>query len=125
MRRSIPFLALILFLIAPMARAQTNTNVITPEVIAAAEKVMGLEFSDEKNDMLRSSLTNRLKDFQTIREFPLSNSIPSAMLFNPIPVGFKFETSRRKFKPSPLAKTRLPANLDDIAFYSIEQLAAL
>jgi Asp-tRNA(Asn)/Glu-tRNA(Gln) amidotransferase A subunit family amidase len=125
MRRSISFLALIACLVAAAAHAQTNTNVITREIVTDAEKVMGLEFSDEKNDMLRSSLRDQLKNFQTIRQFPLSNSIPSAMLFNPIPVGFKFETTRRKFKPSPLPKVQLPANLDDISFYSIEQLAAL
>ncbi len=123
--RSIYPAALLTLLLGTTLPAQTNTNTITREAVADAEKLIGLDFSDDKNDMLLPGLRDQLKSFETIRKFPLSNSIPSAMLFNPIPVGMKFETERRKFKPSPLPKMRLPDNLDDLAFYSIEQLAAL
>jgi Asp-tRNA(Asn)/Glu-tRNA(Gln) amidotransferase A subunit family amidase len=37
----------------------------------------------------------------------------------------KFETQRRKFKLSPPGKVKLPANLDDLAFYSVGELGAL
>ena len=47
------------------------------------------------------------------------------MLFNPLPVGMKFETVRKKFKMSSPGKVKLPANPDDLAFYSVEELAAL
>ncbi len=123
--RSIYPAALLTLLLGTTLPAQTNTNTITREAVADAEKLIGLDFSDDKNDMLLPGLRDQLKSFETIRKFPLSNSVPSAMLFNPIPVGMKFETERRKFKPSPLPKMRLPDNLDDLAFYSIEQLAAL
>jgi Asp-tRNA(Asn)/Glu-tRNA(Gln) amidotransferase A subunit family amidase len=60
-----------------------------------------------------------------MRRFPLSNGIPPALQFNPLPVGFKFETPRRQFKASPPGQVKLPPNLDELAFYSIGELAAL
>jgi Asp-tRNA(Asn)/Glu-tRNA(Gln) amidotransferase A subunit family amidase len=60
-----------------------------------------------------------------LRKFPLSNSVPPAVLFNPIPVGMKFDTKRKSFKWSPPRNVKLPANKDDLAFYSVAQLAAL
>jgi Asp-tRNA(Asn)/Glu-tRNA(Gln) amidotransferase A subunit family amidase len=46
-------------------------------------------------------------------------------LFNPIPVGFEFEHKRKKLKLSPVGKVKLPTNPDDLAFYSVSELAAL
>jgi Asp-tRNA(Asn)/Glu-tRNA(Gln) amidotransferase A subunit family amidase len=47
------------------------------------------------------------------------------MQFNPIPVGMKLETKRKKFKMSPAGKVKLPENIDDLAFYSVGQLGEL
>src|ERR1017187_7779224 len=118
-------LAILIWLLpASVLHAQTNPNVITRETIEQTEKLIGLDFSDAKNNMLLPGLRQQLRTLEDIRRFPLSNSIPSALLFNPLPVGFKFETGHRKFKVT-LPKTKLPANRDDLAFYSVEQLAAL
>jgi Asp-tRNA(Asn)/Glu-tRNA(Gln) amidotransferase A subunit family amidase len=106
-------------------QAQTNTNLITREAVLQAEKLIGLDFSDRKIDLLLPGLKSQLENFEVIHRFPLSNSIPPALQFNPLPVGFKFETARRKFKMSPPGKVKLPANRDDLAFFSAGQLAAL
>jgi Asp-tRNA(Asn)/Glu-tRNA(Gln) amidotransferase A subunit family amidase len=125
MRRFKSLVALTSFLLATRLPAQTNTNPITREVVVNAAKLLGLNFSDAKNDLMLSGLKDQLDNFEAIRKFPLSNAIPSALLFNPIPVGMKFETVRRKFKPSPPPKIKLPANMDDLAFCSIGELASL
>ncbi len=105
--------------------AQTDTNAITREQVLRAQKLYDLNFSDAKIDMMIPSLKGQLGDYRELHKFPLSNSIPSAMLFNPIPVGAKFETARKKIRLDPPRHVKLPANPDDLAFYSIEQLAAL
>src|SRR6266478_7998461 len=107
------------------AFAQTNTNPITREAVMGAEKLIGLDFSDPKIDMMLPGLKEQLTNFEAIRKFPLSNSVPPAILFNPIPVGMKFETRREKFKLSSPGKVKLPANPDDLAFYSVGELGAL
>ena len=123
--RIFPIILLLGLLPANRLRAQTNTNAVSRETVSQAQKVFSLDFSDAKIDLLLGGLKEHLADFATLREFPISNSVPSAMLFNPIPVGMKFETVRKKFKTSPPGKVKLPADPDDLAFYSIGQLSAL
>src|SRR5439155_26862808 len=70
-------------------------------------------------------LKNQLTDFEAMRKFPLSNSVPPAMQFNPLPIGFKIDTKQKKFKMSPAGKVKMPENMDDLAFYSVRQLGEL
>jgi len=70
-------------------------------------------------------LKEQAETFEALRKFPLSNSVPPAILFNPIPVGMKFERDRKRFKTTRPGKVKLPADLNELAFYSIGQLAEL
>jgi Asp-tRNA(Asn)/Glu-tRNA(Gln) amidotransferase A subunit family amidase len=123
MRSIIPTVALLCC--ATSAFSQPNTNPITREVVAGAEQLLGLDFSEAETDLMLRGLKSQLDDYEAMRRFPLSNGVPPALQFNPLPVGFKFETQRRKFRASLLPKIKLPTNPDDLAFYSINQLAAL
>jgi len=116
-------LALALLVVAPSSPAQTNP--ITRESIDAAAQLLGIPFSEAKTEMMLPGLKSQLDDFAGLRRFPLSNSVPPALLFNPIPVGMKFETARRKPKWSSPGKVKLPGNPDDLAFYSVAELGAL
>ena len=117
---------LALCLLAPgLAFGQTNANPITRQVVMDAEKLVGLDFSDAKIDLMLPDLKEQLGRFEVLHRITFSNDVPPAILFNPIPVGMKFKTQRRKFKLSPPGKVKLPANLDDLAFYSVGDLAAL
>ncbi|MSU59254.1 MAG: amidase [Pedosphaera sp.] len=118
-------LAFTLALAVAPALAQTNTNPITREAVRDAEKLFGLDFSEPKIDMMLPGLKDQLDNYEAMRRFPLSNSIPPALQFNPLPVGFKFETQRNKFRASPPPKIKLPANLEELAFLSVGELAAL
>jgi Asp-tRNA(Asn)/Glu-tRNA(Gln) amidotransferase A subunit family amidase len=105
--------------------AETNANPVTREDVAGAEALIGLDFSDRKEDMMLPGLKEQLENYLAIRKFPLSNSVPPAMTFNPIPVGMKFETGRSKFKMSAPEHVKLPANMDDLAFFSVGELGVL
>jgi len=102
----------------------TSTNAITRETVEQAERALGLNFSDAKNDLLLPGLRQHLRLYEDIRKFPLSNAVPAAMLFNPVPVGFKFETIHKKFKVTP-PRVKWSGNLDDLAFYTVGQLGGL
>lgn len=103
----------------------SQTNAITREAVMQAGNLIGLDFSEEKIDLALPGLREQLGNFQELRRFPLSNGVPPSLQFNPLPVGYKFETQRRKFKGSSAGKVRLPANQDDLTFYSIGELAKL
>lgn len=98
---------------------------ITKEDIISAEKLFGLNFSEEKIDMMLPGIRSQEEDYKVIHSFPLSNSIFPAVQFNPVPPGFKFERRQQKFRVGGVKKMKMPANMDDIAFFSIEELASL
>ncbi|HVV01202.1 MAG TPA: amidase [Verrucomicrobiae bacterium] len=91
----------------------------------AAEKLFGLDFSDPKLDMMLPGLRAQLRDYLALRKFPLSNSVFPAVQFNPIPLGFHFPYQRERFKIQLPRHVKLPSHREDLAFYSIEQLAVL
>jgi Asp-tRNA(Asn)/Glu-tRNA(Gln) amidotransferase A subunit family amidase len=118
--------ALVLCLALPvLSRAQTNTDNITAHSIEAAEEILDLDFSESQIQMLVPSLKEQLRGLTALRKIPLSNSVPPALLFNPIPTGTHLDSRRKKFKMSSPGKVTLPSNPDDLAFYSVGQLAEL
>jgi Asp-tRNA(Asn)/Glu-tRNA(Gln) amidotransferase A subunit family amidase len=119
------FFAALIVMSANSVRAQTNSHPITRETVVEAQRLIGLDFSEAKIDMMLPDLEEQREAFEQLRKFPLSNAVPSAMLFNPIPVGMKMETGRSKFRMSRLGKVKLPENRDELAFYSVEELGSL
>lgn len=117
-------LAVLLALVVPAGLAQSNPPV-SREAVRGAETLIGLDFSDAEIELMLPGLNGQRAKYEAMRRFPLSNSVPPAILFNPLPVGFQFETLRRKFNASPPPKIKLPANLDELAFYSVGELAVL
>jgi Asp-tRNA(Asn)/Glu-tRNA(Gln) amidotransferase A subunit family amidase len=113
------------FFLGAFLQGQTALDPITRDIVTAAEKIIGLEFTDAKRDSMLDGLKDQLNNYQNIRKVQLPNNVPPAILFNPIPVGLKFEKERKPFKMSPVGKVDLPANVEDIAFYSVSQLAQL
>src|SRR5207249_276660 len=111
--------------LAFLARGQTNTDSISREAVISAEKLLGIEIPESKIEMMLPGLREQLGNFAALRKFPLSNSVPPAVLFNPLPAGMKFDSSRKKFRMTPPGKVKLPANSDDLAYYSIGELGAL
>jgi Asp-tRNA(Asn)/Glu-tRNA(Gln) amidotransferase A subunit family amidase len=72
-----------------------------------------------------SDLKGQLDHYRNLRRVPLSNAVPPALLFNPIPVGMKFEAVRRPFRAKGPGKVKLPVHPDDLAFLSVGELATL
>ena len=60
-----------------------------------------------------------------LREFAVANHVPPAIQFHPIPVGMTFETERRPLEVSRASNRGVPEDPQDLAFYSVRDLAAL
>src|ERR1051326_2828826 len=116
---------LVCVLALKVASGQTNTNLITRDVVLDAEKLINLHFSDAKIDLMLPGLKSQLEDFEALHKIQLSNSVPPAILFNPLPVGFQFEKGASRFRMSSVSRVELPTNEDDLAFYSIGELGWL
>ncbi|SIQ58719.1 amidase [Pontibacter lucknowensis] len=98
---------------------------ITVDVLRNAQQMIGLKFTDAQLDSATASVAEFRSSYQRIREQPLSNDVAPALQFNPIPVGFEFEQKREKFEVERRKGIKLPANREELAFYSVPQLAEL
>ena len=98
---------------------------VTREAVSGAEKLIGLTFTDAKRDSMLDALKDQLSSYEHLRKVNLANNVPPALIFNPIPAGMKFSTVRKKFVATPPRKVVVPANLEDLAFWSVGDLAEL
>lgn len=84
-----------------------------------------LNFTDAEAD----SMLGDMKDYKNIyqglhRTYP-KNNLPFPFAFNPAPFGFKIPTNQSKINWNIPPNITLPANRNELAFYSIPQLASL
>ncbi len=101
-----------------------DESIIKTEIVSA-ERLFGLSFDDAERDSMIDGLNEQLENYKVVREFHLQNSVMPAVLFNPIPTGFKFEEDQKPIQFSDYSYTKLPENINELAFYSVGELAEL
>jgi len=105
--------------------AQEKEQKITKENIEHAEKILGLDFYDAERDSMQDALNEHLKSLEGIRKIKLNNNVFPSVLFNPIPIGFKFPSTQKPIKYSNYSYAKLPTDNNELAFYTIGELAQL
>ena len=122
MQQQFKFILVLLFLTAPSLIISQS---ITKEKIENAEKLIDLKFTDAERDSMLGYLEEQKGNYDKIRDVELNNSVMPSLLFNPIPVGFMFPQGSADVKFSDYSNTVMPSNKDELAFYTIGQLAEL
>ncbi len=128
--RNLKSLLLVLLLLAAASvfgqdQTETDSLPFAVTVIDHAEQLIGLEFTESEQDSMLLDLVSYLKFYEAIRKLPLDNSVTPALDFNPIPLGFIIDTYQQPISWGESSKTILPENFDDLAFYSVRDLAEL
>jgi Asp-tRNA(Asn)/Glu-tRNA(Gln) amidotransferase A subunit family amidase len=100
-------------------------NKITREMIDAASLIADVHIADEYKDMLLDGLNGYSESFEAIYALHLKNEVAPALIFDPVLPGMKFETEQRPMRISAAPNVAAPRNLEDVAFYSVRQLAEL
>jgi Asp-tRNA(Asn)/Glu-tRNA(Gln) amidotransferase A subunit family amidase len=100
---------------------------VTRQMIDSAAAVADVHIADEYKDMMLEGLNNYTEGFEAIYALHIKNDVAPAVIFDPVLPGMKFETERRPMKISvaPSAAASAPKNIEDVAFYSVRQLAEL
>jgi Asp-tRNA(Asn)/Glu-tRNA(Gln) amidotransferase A subunit family amidase len=98
---------------------------VTLEQEIATEKMYGLQFTEAKRDSMLGGLGNNLKTYQYIRDQNLPNQEVMPLWFDPVLPGMKFNTQQEPVQWNIPGDVLIPKNMDDLAFYSIPQLASL
>ena len=120
-----PLILCIIFACGFISAAIILDKTINKESIVQAENIIGLNFNDAKRDSLIESLNAHLKNYENIRGSDLSNDIYPSLLFSPIPPGFQFNSKQNHINFAKFDNLNLPLNKEDLAWFSIGQLAEL
>ncbi len=104
---------------------QFEIDKINNLTVKGAAKVTGLHFTESERDSMMQDLKIKLKKYKNIRNATPENDIPPALQFNPIPVGAAFPAEQKPFKTKTYSDIIMPVQKDDLAWYSVGQLAHL
>lgn len=105
--------------------ADNDNNTISIDNIESAEKLIGLDFTPEERQQMLETLNNRLSEYETIRNTPIANSVPMSLSFNVNVSDPNPPNVPRSYPMSAEAPVTRPDNLEDVAFYTVTQLAEL
>lgn len=109
---------------APPPAAGTGDSIGLPQLIAA-EKLFDLQFTPAKRDSILSGLEDHLHLYQYLHQHSLYNDVPLSLGFDPLLPGTPYERSQKPISWSLPSEVSLPANRNELAFYSIPELASL
>ena len=98
---------------------------INKEMLLHAEKIAGLEFSDEERELMLDGLNDNLASYDKLRSISIDNSVPPAIQFSPLLPGMRFDQKRPQFKMGKQELPRVPSNLDELAFLPVTRLSQL
>jgi Asp-tRNA(Asn)/Glu-tRNA(Gln) amidotransferase A subunit family amidase len=98
---------------------------ITRDTVEHAARIMGLEFTPAEIDSMLPDLEETHHDFTENRKLETPNSLAPALVFNPLPPGFKIDKNQRSVHYSNPGEVKLPDNRDDLSWYTVHQLAEL
>lgn len=107
------------------ALAQEEEGRITEEMLAHAEVVAGLQFTDAERELMVEGLNSNLEAYERLREVHIPNSVHPALLFDPVLPGRMPEVRRYPKLRTRHPEVRRPANLEEAAFWSVTDLAEL
>lgn len=99
---------------------------ITKEMIAGAEELAGLKFSDEERTAMVNGLRQTRANIQQLHQVPLDMSVFPAIVFEPVPPGQKLPAKQK----TPMVRSRVPVvarpgSLDELAYAGVAQLSEM
>ena len=100
-------------------------KVVTREMIAAAEKIVGLSFTDAERDLMLDNLNNALQSYTQLRTIAIPNHVPPAVQFSPVLPGRVPPPIGKPAKRAKLPEATRPASDAELAFLPVTALADL
>jgi Asp-tRNA(Asn)/Glu-tRNA(Gln) amidotransferase A subunit family amidase len=112
-----------IFLIAQFSLlAQTKSDSI--QLIRNAVKLYDLDFTEAEADSMLDNVKDYTENYKALHKTLPTNDIPYPFAFDPLPHGEMIPTKQEKIIWD-IPTVQMPANKNELAFYSITQLASL
>ena len=97
----------------------------TLQLLQQTAKWYDLEFTIDETDSLIDDLKNFNQLYKGMHKTLPENSIPFPFAFNPVPIGVSKHNYKTRAVLPIAVDVRMPKNKNDLAFYSLPQLAGL
>ncbi|MGB7191669.1 MAG: amidase [Acidobacteriaceae bacterium] len=104
--------------------AQSKPAPITQPMIDQAAALAAVTITPDQAKMMLDGLNQQRDTYSAIRKLHLPNSVAPAYIFDPLPPGESVSTGQRAPVYSHVTAS-MPKNLEDVAFYTVPQLADL
>ena len=105
------------------AHSQTKADSIL--LVRQTVNLYDLDFTEAEADSMLESITDFYQLYKGLHRTLPANNIPYPFAFKPAPAGMKIATKKEKIAWNIPLRTELPANKNELAFYSLPQLASL
>jgi Asp-tRNA(Asn)/Glu-tRNA(Gln) amidotransferase A subunit family amidase len=106
----------------------TAPDEITVSMARTAQQLFGLSFTDAQLDSTRRNLAGYRDSYEALRKIELPNGVAPSVVFDPRPLRMRQAmggTSQIAGKLPVAPEAKLPANRNDLAFYTVRQLGEL
>ena len=93
--------------------------------IPVAAKLLDLHFTQSEIDSMYDGVKSNLSGYQLMHKQTLSNGVPMTLWQSPVLPGMHFSEKQEKIKWNIPSNVEVPANKNELSFYSLLQLASL
>jgi Asp-tRNA(Asn)/Glu-tRNA(Gln) amidotransferase A subunit family amidase len=119
--KNISFLLFLLF----FSNISFSQDTITVTDIRSTEKIISVHFTEAKEDSMLDQVQSRAKVYDKMHAYSLDNSIPMTIAQRPLLPYMNLNKKQLPVKFDIPADVNIPVNKEELAFYSIPQLASL
>ncbi len=117
------FLFIFFFSSSLIVFSQSRTDSI--QLIRNTVKLYDLDFTEAEADSMLGNLNFNLQLYKGMHKTLPANDIPFPFAFNPVPIGMNFPRTPQTVSMPIRMDMQLPKNMNELAFYSIPELAGL
>jgi Asp-tRNA(Asn)/Glu-tRNA(Gln) amidotransferase A subunit family amidase len=114
---------IVLMMASFVSKAQDST--FNKSDLKSVAKIFDLSFTEKEIDTLYSDVKDNLYNYQSMHKLSLNNATPLSMWQTPVVPGMQFNKVQLPVKWTAGVTAALPVNKNELAYYSLEQLAYL
>ncbi len=102
-----------------------SQDTLTRKDFATVQKFLDMNFTESEIDSMYITVRNNVREIKKMHGYSLGNNVPMSLVHSPLLPGMKFNMVQKSVKWNLPFAIDLPKNKNDLAFYSILQLASL
>ncbi len=113
------------FLLLASSTIMAQDRPISKADLLSSAKLLDLQFTEPEIDSLYNDVLDNVANYKAMHTLSLNNSTPLSLWHSAILPGMKFNKVQKPILWDAAVNVKLPANKNELAFYSVEQLAYL